>query len=555
MSTSSQLDEAAAWISGLRPEDVPPDVRSLARSQVIDTIGAICAGARSELGQRLRRGVGRAASPGPCTVLPDGEQWSVTDTVYLHSALANALELDNFVLSGHFGQSAVAVGLALGEQLDATWNDVLTAQIAGIEVATRLGAYISAGPHHGQMRAYAHRVAAATCASRLLGLGRNQTEQALAIALAAPEFPMFPAAFSPDTKANMSSAPTVEGLRAAFLAEAGVDAATDILDHPLGLVGMFTYMDSLPNIWGRLGQSWFLHSLSTKTQATCAYAQGPVTCAVRLREAEELDPDTIDRVVVDAPLTTVVMEAFSHPHAGAGVTPVNTHFSTRRSVAAALQFGALTGDFFDSGFSAKTPAIEAFSEKIELRHDWTMTVDLLRGIDAALEGAGKPGVYGMGQTHHTLDRLKELVGSRPLVSWRDLPELMRMSRADRSYLLRRYWRGYRGRLPFPGGREARRRYRSYERDLSRLAMRLAGRVRLHFHDGRTAVAECRIPPGFAGDPEREYRMREKFRREAGATLGPRADVVLEMLESNQGGGRVAEVFLPLHGQSRRDIRA
>lgn len=542
MSPPAQLDEAAAWISALRPRDIPPDVMELGRSQVIDTIAAIFAGSRSRVGQRIRHAMERGATPGPCTVLPDGEKWSLWDTVYLHSALANALELDNFVLSGHFGQSAVAVGLALGEFLNTTWDEILTAQIAGLEVATRLGAYISAGPHHGQMRAYAHRVAAATCACQLLRLSRDKTKGALAIALSAPEFPLFPASFSPDTKANLSSGPTVEGLRAAFLADSGLDAAPDILDHPLGLVAMFSYMDSLPRVWGRLGRAWFLHSLSTKTQATCAYAQGSVTCALRLRESEDIDVAAIERVVVDAPLTTVVLEALSHPHTGAGVTPVNTHFSTRRSVAAALCFGPLTGDLFDDGFTARTAAIAALADRVELRHDWRMTVDLLRGVDAGLEGAGKPGIYGMGQTHHTLDRLKGLVGSRPLLSWRDVPALLRVPNADRSYLVRRYWRGYRGRLPFLGRQAARRRYRSYEGDLSKLAMRLAGRVHVRLDDGRERVEECRVPPGFAGDPERQERMRDKFRREAGAAIGEGAAVMLQSLESISGDGRLADVF-------------
>jgi hypothetical protein len=151
----------------------------------------------------------------------------------------------------------------------------------------------------------------------------------------------------------------------------------------------------------------------------------------------------------------------------------------------------------------------------------------------------------MGQTHHTLDRLKEMVGSRPLLSLRDGPELLRLPGADRSYLMRRYWRGYRNRLPFLGGSPARRRYRSFESDLSRLSMRLAGRVRIHLGDGRMLVDECRIPPGFAGDPTREERMREKFRREAGAVLGPCAEAMLGTLERVTGKDRLAEVYSPL----------
>ena len=99
-------------------------------------------------------------------------------------------------------------------------------------------------------------------------------------------------------------------------------------------------------------------------------------------------------------------------------------------------------------------------------------------------------------------------------------------------------------MPFLGGSEARTRYRSREYDLSRLAMRLAGRVQIFLRDGRILVDECRIPPGFAGDTDREQRMRDKFRREGGAVLGPRADIVLAWFESAEGE-RLARAFAPL----------
>jgi 2-methylcitrate dehydratase PrpD len=517
----TQLEQLADWIVTLRLADVPREVQRLAALQALDTLAAICAGSRCPAGRRVRGALSRLHPEGPCRVLPDGAGWSVLEAVYLHSALANALELDNFVLSGHLGQSAVTTALALGAMVGASGEDTLLAQVAGVEAATRLGAYLTTGPQQGHMRAYVHRVAAAAAAARLLRLDASATAYALAIALSMPEFPLYPAAFSADTKVVLTSGPAVAGIRAALMAEAGLDAPLDVVEHPLGLLTYFSYLGHTPEIWGALGRTWFLYSLSSKSQATCAYAQGPVSAALALRARVGAGVTDIESVTVHAPLTTLVMEAFSRPHLRAGLTPVNMHFSTRRSVAAALLHGPLDGAYYAdaTAFAARAAEVAALTERVTLRHDWSLTVGLLRGIDAGLEGAGKPGILGMSQARASLDRFREAFGSRPLVSWSDLPDLLCTPPADLAYLARRYWRGYRSRLPFPHGARSRAAWRSVESDFRRVRLALSGRVTLRLRGGRVLVDECHVPPGFAGDPNREQAICSKFDREAVPALG------------------------------------
>ena len=125
----------------------------------------------------------------------------------------------------------------------------------------------------------------------------------------------------------------------------------------------------------------------------------------------------------------------------------------------------------------------------------------------------------MSQTRASLDRFRKAFGSRPLMSWSDLPDLLRIPRADLVFLARRYWRGYRSRLPFAGGTRARAVWRSSERDFRQVRLCIAGRVSVRLGDGRLLVGECRIPPGFAGNPDREQAILDKFHREATPVLG------------------------------------
>jgi 2-methylcitrate dehydratase PrpD len=433
--------------------------------------------------------------------------------------MINALELDNFSFMGHVGQSAVSVPLTISEKLDKSGKDMLLALVTAEEVAGRMSAYLTSGPQQGHMRTFIHRIAGAVATGKLYELDHNSMSRALAIALAMPEFPLFPASFSPDTKVICTSAATVEGVRAAFMAMEGMDGTVDIIEHPLGLVAYLSYLKKTPDIWAHIGESWTLYSLSFKKYATCAYAQGPVNAVLKIRQEHNPDPQEIERIDIFGPIVTAVMEKFSKPHHGSHYTPVNTQFSTRRSVAATLLFGELTGDFFRTGnFESEIIKIESLCSKTYLHHSWQQTVDLIKGVDGGIEGAGMPGVLSFGHAGKALRRFKKAFGSRPLIRIGDLPELVKLSAADRNFLFMRFWKAYRSKLPFKS-RETREAYRSHEGDLKKMSFPLSGRVRIQMKNGEILEEYCKLPPGFAGDPNREQVVEDKYFRETSPVWG------------------------------------
>ena len=167
--------------------------------------------------------------------------------------------------------------------------------VAATEVAGRLTANLVSGPHQGHMRAFIHRVSGATAASKNPGYNESITAQAIAIALSMPEFPLYPACFSPDTKVICTSSPTVEGVRAAFMAAEGMDGPLDIIENPIGFFTYFSYSGFIPDIWKYIGETWTLRALSVKKYATCGYAQGPVNAAISLKKSHDFSVDEIFR--------------------------------------------------------------------------------------------------------------------------------------------------------------------------------------------------------------------------------------------------------------------
>lgn len=511
-----QIETAAEWVADLTLDDIPPDVVELAVHQRINLLASLWAGARTEAGAAAVAALDRIAEPGDVVTLPDGKPRSLLAAAWHMAVLPNALELDDFVFAGHTGQAAVAVPLTLGQVVGASGEDALVAQIAANEVAGRLGAVMTAGPQHGHMKAYLHRSAATVAACRLLRLDAPQIARALAISLSAPEYPLFPAAFSADTKVLCTGDPVVAGIRAAFLAADGVDAAHDIVEHAVGLVTSLSNHDQAPDVWGRLGETWSTSAICYKPWPACAYAAAATTAMVRLASAVDGLAERIRAIEVGTTILSLTMEGFSAPHRPGHITAVNTNFSTRRTLALTALVGAPTGRHFEpAAFRALAPRIAELAERVRLYHHWPHTIGMLRGVDRAIDHPGRPGIYGMGEAHRTMARFNQAFGTPKALGLDDIPRLLSIDPADTAYLLRRYAVGLRARLPFLGGKAARKRYRSQETDLRRMELRFSAQVRVFLDHGRELVEEVIVPPGFAGDPNRLQVPLAKFAREVG----------------------------------------
>src|SRR5438270_6327530 len=141
-------EEMGAWAAGLRLGDVPERVRERARLQVASILAA------GSAGEAAARPFARVAPDGPV-----GE-------VYAGAAASMAHDWDDYLYMGHTGHSAVWAARALAGEGDAA----LVAQVAGNELAGRLGAALLLGPHNGQFWASIHCAGAAAAAGVALRL-------------------------------------------------------------------------------------------------------------------------------------------------------------------------------------------------------------------------------------------------------------------------------------------------------------------------------------------------------------------------------------------------
>lgn len=352
-------EEIARWASRLSAGELGSSVAARARLQHASARAAASAGA--DAAASFAR-----VAPAP----PVGD-------VYRNAAASIAHDWDEYLFMGHPGHSTVWAARAFC----ADEERALVAQVAGNEIAGRLGAALFLGPHNGQFWSSIHCGGAAIAAGLGLGLDARRLAHALAIALYQPPYGLWPGFMGPQTKLLTAAEPAAQGARAALLAADGVTGGLDVIESPRGLLTHFAFAPQ-PSMLGGLGRIWLTDTLAFKPFPGCAYLQSAVDAGLRA----EVDAGEVANVDVEAGYLTCEMERLG---AGKSLTAVRVNFSTALSVAAALIAGRLTHEELRPGWLAEHETrLRELAARVRVRHDWALTAETLRGTVEAGAGLG-----------------------------------------------------------------------------------------------------------------------------------------------------------------------
>lgn len=229
----------AAFTAGLRHGDVPPAARHEARRAIADCLGGALAGADDAV-TRIAAAT-QAHADGACTLWGRSERADVGDAALINGCAAHAHALDDTheSMRGHPSAPVVPAILALGELLDAGGDDLVTAYVAGVEVAGRLGR--SVNDRHSQLGWHTTctlgAVGAAAACAWLLRLDAARTAHALGIA--ASMAGGLRVNFGTMTKALHAGLAAQHGVLAARLAAGGMQASPVALEGYEGFVHLF----------------------------------------------------------------------------------------------------------------------------------------------------------------------------------------------------------------------------------------------------------------------------------------------------------------------------
>jgi len=292
--TRYTTEALAEFALGLRPEEIPAATVETVQRCVLDLVASAVAGVRSEAAVIARGCAQRSGGPGQAVIWFGAEKRQAACAAFANSAAASALDLDdgNRAAGGHPGAAVIPAVLAVAQETQAAWPEVLAALVAGYEVGVRISAArefanldtLSTG------RWCAYGVAAA--AGRLRNLSVRKTVEAMAVAgVWSPGLSAagYSAVMGNHAKEGIPWA-TLTGLWAAELAAGGFTGPMDILDH-------HGYFDP-DRITAGLGERFQVDDTYFKPYACCRWIHGALDAVIHLMRAHGLRAEDIRAIEV-----------------------------------------------------------------------------------------------------------------------------------------------------------------------------------------------------------------------------------------------------------------
>jgi 2-methylcitrate dehydratase PrpD len=365
----------AEFVSALRHDAIPREVRERVKLLILDSLGCALYGAHLRWCRILQRALAKLDHSRACAV------WGTRQTLSApHAALANGTQVQGFELDDVHRQGVLHVGavvlpalVAVGELRRMSGREFLASAIAGYEIGPRVG--LCMGPEHiGQgwhSGATLGVFSAAAGAARGLALDADRTVHALGIA-GTQASGLMAAQYGAMVKRMHAGRASQSGLYGALLARDGFTGIPDVLESEYG--GFCTTFSRsqdrfrLPELTAGFGEVWQTMGVALKFYS-CVGSNHTTLDALRELQAERpFGPEDVKRIVVHGSQVTLDHAGWKYRPAGIAGAQMNLGFC----VATLL----LEGDCFVDEFTEKAVADRArmaLAEKVEVRADPEIT--------------------------------------------------------------------------------------------------------------------------------------------------------------------------------------
>jgi 2-methylcitrate dehydratase PrpD len=355
--------ELASFSSGLGFGDIPDDVRTIARHSVLDWLGATLAGSREDVARIVTAEAVEQGGTPQATMLGCGARTGVIQAALVNGTASHALDVDDvqFARRLHGSVSVLPAVLALAERDGRGGEDLITAFVAGVETACRVGRFVTDAHHERGHHATGTlgTFGAAAGAARLLGLDAERTATALAIA--ATQAAGLKAMFGTMGKPLHAGKAAAGGLHAALLAARGFAARADGIECAQGFADVHSPARATAGVLDGLGRDFELRGVLFKAHAACYSTHASIEAGRLLRAAHSIDPGAIESVEVRVPVCNLETCNILEPRTG-----LEAKFSLRLTSAMALcgWDTADTGSFRDA--ACDDPELVAVRDRVRV---------------------------------------------------------------------------------------------------------------------------------------------------------------------------------------------
>ncbi len=305
-------EELSQFALQLTYDAIPSAVRERAKHLVLDAVGIALASTKypfASISMAALEELGTGTSP----VIGIGRRLALRDSVLMNGVLIHGLDFDDTHSRGviHATSSSFPCALALADRAGTDGKTLLSAYVAAMEVATRLGAVAKGGFHQvgfhptGLVGAFGCTLAAA----RILGLDPYRTTMAQGIVLSMASGSLEFLQDGAWTKRLHPGWAGVAGITAATLAKHGFIGPRGTYDGRFGLyashLGKYFENADLGLATEDLGRSWQINEVAVKPIPACHFTHAAADAAAMLHKEHGLPIKAIRRVRVLVPQEVV----------------------------------------------------------------------------------------------------------------------------------------------------------------------------------------------------------------------------------------------------------
>jgi 2-methylcitrate dehydratase PrpD len=305
----SLTEYVADFVLNLDYEDIPDGVRRTAIEHILDGYGVALSG-HEEQGHAIMRGHAERASCAEEVVIFGTPLRSSAEIAALVNGVAmHAMDYDDTQLSTnpdsvyglltHPTTPTLAAGSAVAEVIGATGHELLTAYVAGVEVACRTAD--ASNPRHYQKGFHSTgtfgALGAVASAGKLLGLSRDRLLQSIGIAASLSGG--YRENFGTMTKPLHAGRAAEAGVFAARLAADGFTAAKNILEAKRGIYAASSDGYEPARIEGKLGAPFFFEDpgISIKPYPSGSLSHPGQDAILELVREHDIRPDDVEEAV------------------------------------------------------------------------------------------------------------------------------------------------------------------------------------------------------------------------------------------------------------------
>ncbi len=291
-------DHAASW----RDRALDPDLEHHARRALVDWFAALLPGCAQPPATLMAQALEEAEPPRGATCYVDGRRSTLRRAALLNATASHTVEFDDIHRDSgyHPGCPTIPAALAAAESRGADLAALLRAIVAGYEVSCRIG--LAVQPSHYRFWHTTGTVGtfgAAAAVSVVLGSDAARTAHALATAatMAAGLQQAFRGAGM--SKPIHAGHAAEAGALAALAAHAGVTAAPDVLDGPVGFAAATSENRGQ---WAKaldgLGERFAVAGITFKNHGCCGHAFAALDALRALQDEHRFAAADVEHIAI-----------------------------------------------------------------------------------------------------------------------------------------------------------------------------------------------------------------------------------------------------------------